>query len=251
MDILINRYTNKMNNNISRLHCNPYEDDSGASGVLLNSGCQPVSPTKRKHHENEDSDEEHVNKMRSHLMFFFSRDFFRRNPNGEAVNQESWNYSSFGQASLSALHSRHVFAPFPIFAVDQPIEMTKQSSEPTRSMLLIPGSGTKPQQNRPSVITCAPASNRPCSLSSCHMSPNSCTSGSSNKTNANPECDPVIEEHFRRSLGQIYEEPVPVSNSVSITGSVDDHFTKALGDAWLQIKAKGSGGTAPNHEGRC
>ncbi|XP_051736196.1 transcription cofactor vestigial-like protein 4 isoform X1 [Ctenopharyngodon idella] len=249
MDILINRFTNKMNNNISRLHCNPYEDDSGASGVLLNSGCQPVSPTKRKHHENEDSDEEHMNKMRSHL----------RNPNGEAVNQESWNYSSFGQASLSALHSHHVFTPFPIFAVDQPIEMTKESSDPTRSMLLIPGSGTKPQQvrlaqseiNRPSVITCAPTSNRPCSLSSCHMSPNSCTSGSTNKTNANPECDPVIEEHFRRSLGQIYEEPVPVSNSVSITGSVDDHFTKALGDAWLQIKAKGSGGTAPNQEGRC
>lgn len=139
-----------------------------------------MSPTKRKHHENEDSDEEHMNKMRSHLyvccssvidtadnfsiellnlltflctacfffflvIFFF---FFRRNPNGEAVNQESWNYSSFGQASLSALHSHHVFTPFPIFAVDQPIEMTKESSDPTRSMLLIPGSGTKPQQVR-------------------------------------------------------------------------------------------------------
>lgn len=135
-----------------------------------------MSPTKRKHHENEDSDEEHMNKMRSHLYVccssvidtadnfavellnhltfffaqhvFFSRDFFRRNPNGEAVNQESWNYSSFGQASLSTLHSRHVFAPFPIFAVDQPIEMTKHSSDPTRSMLLIPGSSTKPQQVR-------------------------------------------------------------------------------------------------------
>ncbi|RXN24113.1 transcription cofactor vestigial 4 [Labeo rohita] len=92
------------------------------------------------------------------------------------------------------------------------------------------------------------------------MSPNSCTSGSTNKTKgssssiffkmffSNTACDPVIEEHFRRSLGKIYEEPAPVSNSVCITGSVDDHFTKALGDAWLQIKAKGNGGTTPDDE---
>ncbi|XDV45355.1 hypothetical protein PO909_013469, partial [Leuciscus waleckii] len=214
-------------------------DDSGASRVLLNSGCQPVSPTKRKHHENEDSDEEHINKMRSHL------DFFRRNPNGDAVNPESWNYGSYGRVSVSALHSRRVFPPFPILAVDPPMEKNKHSSDPT---LLSPGSSTKPQQNRPSVITCAPASNRPCSLSSCHMCPNACTSGSTSKTNADSECDPVIEEHFRRSLGKIYEEPV---SNLSITGSVDDHFTKALGDAWTRIKARGHDGTAPNHEGRC
>ena len=54
-------------------------------------------------------------------------------------------------------------------------------------------------------------------------------------------CDPVIEEHFRRSLGKNYKEPEPAAtNSVSITGSVDDHFAKALGDTWLQIKNKGS-----------
>lgn len=58
---------------------------------------------------------------------------------------------------------------------------------------------------------------------------------------ANTVSDPVIEEHFRRSLGKNYKEAEPVSNSVSITGSVDDHFAKALGDAWLQIKAKGGG----------
>ncbi|RXN36288.1 transcription cofactor vestigial 4 [Labeo rohita] len=69
-----------------------------------------------------------------------------------------------------------------------------------------------------------------------------------NTYEANTACDPVIEEHFRRSLGKIYEEPAPVSNSVCITGSVDDHFTKALGDAWLQIKAKGNGGTTPDDE---
>lgn len=58
---------------------------------------------------------------------------------------------------------------------------------------------------------------------------------------ANTACDPVIEEHFRRSLGKNYKEPEPTStNSVSITGSVDDHFAKALGETWLQIKNKGS-----------
>ncbi|XP_077073837.1 transcription cofactor vestigial-like protein 4 isoform X1 [Siphateles boraxobius] len=238
MHILINRFVNKMNNNISKLHCNPYEDDSGASRVLLNSGCQPVSPTKRKH---QDSDEEHMHKMRSHL----------RNHNGHAVSPESCNYSSLGRVCVSALHSRRVLPPLPIPAVDP----HKHGSDPP---LLCPGSSTKPQQNRPSVITCAPATNRPCSLSSCHMCPNACTSGSSSKTNGssstndcvitNSECDPVIEEHFRRSLGKIYEEPV---SNLSITGSVDDHFTKALGDAWTQIKARGHDGTAPNHEGRC
>lgn len=60
-------------------------------------------------------------------------------------------------------------------------------------------------------------------------------------TVANTVSDPVIEEHFRRSLGKNYKDAEPVSNSVSITGSVDDHFAKALGDAWLQIKAKGGG----------
>lgn len=63
---------------------------------------------------------------------------------------------------------------------------------------------------------------------------------------SNLVCDPVIEEHFRRSLGENYKEAESVSNSVSITGSVDDHFAKALGDAWLQIKARGGGHQAPD-----
>lgn len=62
---------------------------------------------------------------------------------------------------------------------------------------------------------------------------------------ANTACDPVIEEHFRRSLGNNYKESEAVSNSVSITGSVDDHFAKALGDTWLQIKARGGGHPTP------
>jgi hypothetical protein len=62
-------------------------------------------------------------------------------------------------------------------------------------------------------------------------------------------CDPVIEEHFRRSLGKNYKEPEPAAaNSVSITGSVDDHFAKALGETWLQIKAKGGGPQSPESD---
>lgn len=39
-------------------------DDSGTSRVhVLNSGPPPVSPTKRKHHEDSDCDEEQMNKM--------------------------------------------------------------------------------------------------------------------------------------------------------------------------------------------
>lgn len=70
------------------------------------------------------------------------------------------------------------------------------------------------------------------------------------RLSANTACDPVIEEHFRRSLGKNYKEPEPAAtNSVSITGSVDDHFAKALGETWLQIKNKGSpssSGSSPN-----
>lgn len=62
---------------------------------------------------------------------------------------------------------------------------------------------------------------------------------------AHTVCDPVIEEHFRRSLGENYKDTEQESNSVSITGSVDDHFAKALGDTWLQIKAKGGGQRTP------
>lgn len=61
----------------------------------------------------------------------------------------------------------------------------------------------------------------------------------------------MVEEHFRRSLGKNYKEPEPAPNSVSITGSVDDHFAKALGDTWLQIKAaKDSASSSPESASR-
>ncbi|XP_066260975.1 transcription cofactor vestigial-like protein 4 isoform X1 [Euwallacea similis] len=73
-------------------------------------------------------------------------------------------------------------------------------------------------------------------------------------------CDTVIEEHFRRSLGQDYHtifqssshakekeessKPQETANTKVVefldeTGlSVDDHFAKALGDTWKQLNQK-------------
>lgn len=73
-------------------------------------------------------------------------------------------------------------------------------------------------------------------------------------------CDPIIDEHFRRSLGKDYvmlfsnnnknAEPVAVKTPEKVntsvrelidvdTGlSVDDHFAKALGDTWYKLNQK-------------
>ncbi|CAB1315641.1 unnamed protein product, partial [Coregonus sp. 'balchen'] len=124
--------------------------------------------------------------------------------------------------------NHHLYAPhhhIPSLAMDQPLALTKNNMDAARTLPISPTavSPVERQQNRPSVITCAPANN------------------------PNTVCvDPVIEEHFRRSLGRNYKQPEPVTNSVSITGSVDDHFTKALGETWLQIKAKGSSSSSPD-----
>ncbi|CAM9961662.1 unnamed protein product [Lampetra planeri] len=93
------------------------------------------------------------------------------------------------------------------------------------------------QQMRPSVITCAPALNHKNHHGSRHAlrGPNKSHKRGdvpSEPSDATAVSDPVIEEHFRRSLGKDYRE----ADSVSITGSVDDHFAKALGDAWFQLK---------------
>ncbi|KAJ8361075.1 hypothetical protein SKAU_G00176000 [Synaphobranchus kaupii] len=148
------------------------------------------------------------------------------------------------------LHGNHLYTHMPSLAMDQPLALTKNSMDAARTASISPALGPiERQQNRPSVITCASANNRNCNLSHCPVSHNGCTSSLPanyrRPSNTNTACDPVIEEHFRRSLGKNYKEPEPVTNSVSITGSVDDHFAKALGETWLQIKAKGSGSTSP------
>lgn len=76
-------------------------------------------------------------------------------------------------------------------------------------------------------------------------------------------CDPIIDEHFRRSLGKDYvavfsnnnvstketskpakaipKAPSSVIELMDNSGlSVDDHFAKALGDTWLKLNKKDS-----------
>uniref|UniRef100_A0A3P8WSD6 Vestigial like 4 like n=1 Tax=Cynoglossus semilaevis TaxID=244447 RepID=A0A3P8WSD6_CYNSE len=80
-------------------------------------------------------------------------------------------------------------------------------------------------QVRPSVITCVSSIRRP----EVHRSHSSVVSQSSYDN---------VEEHFQRSLGADYQKTH--SQQLSISVSVDDHFAKALGDKWLQIKSKSS-----------
>ncbi|XP_007236372.1 transcription cofactor vestigial-like protein 4 isoform X2 [Astyanax mexicanus] len=249
MDLLSHQLMDKMNNNIGRLHYDSYDDDSGdsrmhalSSSVGSSRTGTPVSPVKRKYDDEQvgsshDYDNEQMTKMSRLLTSHLGA------PSNGDSRQEAWNHchNPFEHASsaISGLHLNHLYPPFPVFAMEQPLALTKNSMDTARSALLSPVGPAERQQNRPSVITCAPASNRTCNLSNCHMSPNTCNSGVTNmKSKPN-------EEHFRRSLGDIYKEPEPASNSVSITGSVDDHFAQALGETWLQIKAKGSGSRSP------
>ncbi|XP_026188969.1 transcription cofactor vestigial-like protein 4 [Mastacembelus armatus] len=250
MDLLNSQFLDKMNNNIGRLH---YEDESRPpslpSGMSSISGPSPHCSGKRKYGEEQmddrlSCDDDHMTKMSRLFATQLAR------PSAGDNRNEHWSHSPMDHVSSfsNGLHGNHLYASISGYAIDQPLPLTKSSHNigaggRERS---VTGAAVERQQNRPSVITCAPASNRNCNLSHCHM--NGCSPSSpadQRKTNANAICDPVIEEHFRRSLGENYREADPVSNSVSITGSVDDHFAKALGDAWLQIKAKGCGHQTP------
>ncbi|XP_019712159.1 transcription cofactor vestigial-like protein 4 isoform X1 [Hippocampus comes] len=267
MDLLNSQYLDKMNNNIGRLHFGDESRTPSLPSAISNiSGPPPLCPSKRKYGDEQtkdqmNCDDDHMTKMSRLFATHLAR------PSAGDNRNEHWSLSHSPvehiSSSSNGLHGNHLYASISGYAVDQPLALTKSSldnavggsersavsaaveRQQVRWSTCLPYS-----QNRPSVITCAPASNRNCKLSHCHM--NGCSPSSTfdeRKTNANTVCDPVIEEHFRRSLGRNYKEAEPLtnpaSNSVSITGSVDDHFAKALGDAWIQIKAKGGGRQTP------
>ncbi|KAI1892354.1 hypothetical protein AGOR_G00132500 [Albula goreensis] len=136
-----------------------------------------------------------------------------------------------------ARHGNHLPAPSSGPAVEQSLTHAKNSlnfSQSQTCSALIPGVlPVERQQNRPSVITCAPSSNRNHSLALQGPSPpDPCPAVDSRPTS-------MIDEHFRRSLGRSYRDAESSGNSVSISGSVDEHFAKALGETWQHIKAKG------------
>ncbi|KAJ4927407.1 hypothetical protein JOQ06_015138 [Pogonophryne albipinna] len=254
MDLLNYQYLDKMNNNIGIL-C--YEAEAH-SAMMVQQIRRPLAwdrsqsesfsvPTKRKlsgdQGDSDMDDNEHVAKM--------SRLFATQlKPNGDYRSSPMSK-----DQSRSPIERVMVPSALGVHAgMDQPLALTKNSMvesarSSTAAMATVPHavSAVERQQNRPSVITCAPANNR-----NCNLSHNGCSSLANNyrRINTNTACDPVIEEHFRRSLGKNYKEPEPTaSNSVSITSSVDDHFAKALGETWLQIKNKGSpssSGSSPN-----
>ncbi|MEQ2258229.1 hypothetical protein XENORESO_012212 [Xenotaenia resolanae] len=252
MDLLNSQFLDKMNNNIGRLH---YDDESRIPSLSTAestiSGPSQHCQNKRKYGDEQmenrlSCDDDHMTKMSRMFATHLAR------PSAGDNRNQHWSLSHSPvehiTSSSNGIHGNHPYASISGYAVDQPLALTKSynDTEVSRGAISVP---TQRQQNRPSVITCAPASNRNCNLSHCHM--NGCPPtppDDQRKTNAKTVCDPVIEEHFRRSLGENYKEAEAVSNSVSITGSVDDHFAKALGDAWLQIQASGTGHQTPESD---
>lgn len=115
--------------------------------------------------------------------------------------------------------------------MDEPLALIKKPRKDPENTEEKPKSTTASQiQMRPSVITCVSSVRNPSSRSEINKTPSSVISKSN--------YDHVVEEHFQRSLGINYQNTR--SQQLSISVSVDDHFAKALGDKWLQIKSKSS-----------
>ncbi|XP_077417866.1 vestigial like 4 like isoform X2 [Vanacampus margaritifer] len=111
----------------------------------------------------------------------------------------------------------------PLALIKKPRKDPESTEEKTKNV------STSQIQIRPSVITCVSSLRKPTVSCDVHQSQASV-----------PKCnyEHVVEEHFQRSLGANYQKTH--SQQVSISVSVDDHFAKALGDKWLQIKSKSS-----------
>ncbi|XP_049907762.1 vestigial like 4 like [Epinephelus moara] len=115
--------------------------------------------------------------------------------------------------------------------MDEPLALIKKPrKDPESTEAKTTSSATTQLQMRPSVITCVSSSRNPSCRSEVHRSPSSVVPKSN--------YDHVVEEHFQRSLGLNYQKAR--SQQLSISVSVDDHFAKALGDKWHQIKSKSS-----------
>ncbi|XP_076010462.1 vestigial like 4 like [Genypterus blacodes] len=115
--------------------------------------------------------------------------------------------------------------------MDEPLALIKKPRKAQENAEEKPQSASTSQiQVRPSVITCVSSVRNPGRRSEVHRSHSSVISKSNYEN--------VVEEHFQRSLGVNYQKAHPQQLSISV--SVDDHFAKALGDKWLQIKSKSS-----------
>ncbi|KAJ8372086.1 hypothetical protein AAFF_G00295000 [Aldrovandia affinis] len=106
-------------------------------------------------------------------------------------------------------------------------------------------------QIRPSVIT--RVSSTPCSAQRSppvqhhgHSASVMSSPVMSSPVTSSPAYDHVVEEHFRRSLGVNYHKKAN-SCQLSVSVSVDDHFAKALGEKWFQLKASSSCSSSSSH----
>uniref|UniRef100_UPI0037E8FF09 vestigial like 4 like n=1 Tax=Semicossyphus pulcher TaxID=241346 RepID=UPI0037E8FF09 len=128
----------------------------------------------------------------------------------------------------SPLPTHVYYAP----VMDEPLALIKKPrKDPESSEEKAKSSANTQIQMRPSVITCVSSSRNP----SCRPELQRSSSSVISKSNY----DHVVEEHFQRSLGVNYQNAAR-SQQLSISVSVDDHFAKALGDKWQQIKTKSS-----------
>ncbi|KAM9547602.1 transcription cofactor vestigial-like protein 4 [Salvelinus alpinus] len=126
---------------------------------------------------------------------------------------------------------RHVYPTPPM---DEPLDLIKKPrKEPERTEKKTKSTTSTDQiQMRPSVITCVSSTRKPTCRSEIRSSSHSST------VLYKHSYDHVVEEHFKRSLGMDYQRAS--SRQLSISVSVDDHFAKALGGKWLEIKSKSS-----------
>ncbi|KAL1465835.1 hypothetical protein WDU94_005372 [Cyamophila willieti] len=144
--------------------------------------------------------------------------------------------------------SRHVLVPPPDYAshqvqaklssIPEPLDMSRKSrgSPPPYTASLAsrtvntPSNSNSNSSSRASVIISSAST-----TSSPPLSPTGSDQGGSS--------DPVIDEHFRRSLGADYlnlyksTSPSPCTPAPSDSAlSVDDHFAKALGETWIKLQ---------------
>ncbi|CAL8343088.1 unnamed protein product [Lota lota] len=141
------------------------------------------------------------------------------------VPQSPTSTGSPTTSPTSPLPSHVYYAP----VMDEPLALIKkprrEESDSTKEKTT--GSAPSQIQMRPSVITCVPSVRNSVPRSEVHS-----------RNSSGHSYDHGVEEHFQRSLGAAYRRAHP--QQVSIGVSVDDHFAKALGEKWLQIKSKSS-----------
>ncbi|XP_062236210.1 vestigial like 4 like [Platichthys flesus] len=183
-----------------------------------------VYPVKRKRsHERGLTLEE----RRERVLSRNSGKVAQRTAPAPAVFNSPQSPTSTWSPTPSPLPAHMYYAPI----MDEPLALIKKPrKDPENTEEKSPSSTATQIQMRPSVITCVSSLRNPSGRSEVHRSH---TSGASKSS-----YDHVVEEHFQRSLGMNYQKAR--SQQLSISVSVDDHFAKALGDKWLQIKSKSS-----------